>query len=369
MSIENLYAPLQLGSLQLPHRIVMAPLTRMRSAAGGVPTALSAEYYAQRASAALIITEATGVSVQGMGYPNMPGLYSAEQVVGWSAVTKAVHAQGGRIIAQIVHGGRTSHSSYSPEGALPVAPSALAPVDGQAFTPEFSLVPFEIPRALDIDELPGIVNDFRQAAENAMAAGFDGVEIHSANGYLLDQFLQDNSNLREDAYGGSIAGRARLLLNVVDAIAHTIGADKVGVRLSPSGNFNDMKESNPTDLFSYVIQALSERGIAYLHLIEPRASSVGLGDDLSLDVANNARLFRRLFKGPVISAGGYTAQSGSEAIAAGDADAIAYGRMFIANPDLAARFKSGAELNAYDRNTFYGGAEVGYTDYPTLASA
>lgn len=369
MSIENLYSPLRLGSLELPHRIVMAPLTRMRSASGGVPTALSAEYYAQRASAALIITEATGVSVQGMGYPNMPGLYSAAQMAGWHAVTNAVHAQGGRIIAQIVHSGRTSHSSYSPEGAVPVAPSALAPVGGQAFTPEFSLVPFETPRALDIDELPGIVNDFRQAAKNAMAAGFDGVEVHSANGYLLDQFLQDNSNLRDDAYGGSIAGRARLLLEVVDSIAHAIGADKVGVRLSPSGNFNDMKESNPTDLFTYVIQALSERGIAYLHLIEPRASSVGLGDDLSFDVANNARLFRRLFKGPVISAGGYTAQSGSEAVAAGDADAIAYGRLFIANPDLAARFKSRAHLNAYDRNTFYGGAEVGYTDYPTLALA
>lgn len=367
MSIENLYSPLQLGALELPHRIVMAPLTRMRSAKGGVPTALSAEYYAQRASAALIISEATGVSVQAMGYPNMPGLYSGEQIAGWRVVTDAVHAKGGRIIAQIVHSGRTSHSSYSPEGDVPVAPSALSPVGGQAFTPDFSLVPFEIPRALDIDELPGIINDFRQAAENALAAGFDGVEIHSANGYLLDQFLQDNSNLRDDAYGGSIAGRALLLLDVVDSIAQAIGADRVGVRLSPSGNFNDMQESDPTGLFTYVIEALSVRGIAYLHLIEPRASSVGLGDDLSFDVANNARLFRRLFNGPVISAGGYTALSGSEAIAAGDADAIAYGRMFIANPDLAARFRSGADLNAYDRNTFYGGAELGYTDYPTLA--
>ncbi|WP_397450749.1 alkene reductase [Pseudomonas sp. NA-150] len=368
MSIDNLYTPLKLGALELPHRIIMAPLTRMRSP-GGVPTALSAEYYAQRASAALIVTESAAISAQALGYPDMPGLYNAEQIAGWKRVTDAVHAKGGRIIAQIVHSGRTSHSSYSASGALAVAPSAIVPVGGQAFTPSFSLEAFEVPRALETHELAGVVESFRQAAENAISAGFDGVEIHSANGYLLDQFLQDNSNQRTDEYGGSIDRRARLLLEVVDAVAQSIGADRLGVRLSPSGNFNDMRESDPVGLFSHVIEALSDRAIAYLHLIEPRASSVGLGDDLSFDVANNARRFRRLFKGPVISAGGYTAQSGSEALAAGDADAIAYGRMFIANPDLVERFKSSADLNRYDRNTFYGGAEQGYTDYPALNAA
>lgn len=365
MSTDILFAPLQFGALALPHRIVMPALTRMRAGPGGVPQAISAEYYAQRASAGLIITEATAISVQGHGYPQMPGIHTAEQIAGWRAVTGAVHERGGRIVLQIVHHGRWSHSSYNPDGSLPVAPSAIAP-PGNAYTPSFTQHPYEVPRALETDELPGMVGSFRQAAKNAREAGFDGVEIHGANGFLLDQFLQDGSNHRTDTYGGTIENRARLLLEVADGISADIGADRTAVRLSPHGNLGGLSDSDTVPHFSYVIGKLGKRNLAYLHLIEPRASSIGLADDASVDSANNAALFRHLFAGPLITAGGYTTRMGIDAIAAGLADAVAFGRMFIANPDLPERIRAGAPLNTFDRSTAYGGDAHGYTDYPTL---
>jgi N-ethylmaleimide reductase len=329
---------------------------------------LNAEYYGQRASAGLNITEATAISVQGHGYPNMPGIHSPEQITGWRLVSDAVHAEGGRLVLQIVHHGRWSHSSYNPDGSLPVAPSAIA-APGIAYTPTSQQVPFETPRALEITELPAIVADFREAARSARQAGFDAVEIHGANGFLLDQFLQDGSNRRTDAYGGTIENRARLLFEVVDGVADGIGRERVGVRLSPHGNLGGLSDSDTVPHFSYVIDELSKRGIAYLHLIEPRASSVGFADDASIDSADNASLFRRLFAGPMITAGGYTPAMGIAAIERGLADAVAFGRMFIANPDLPERIRTGAPLNAFDRATSYGGDGHGYTDYPTLRVA
>jgi N-ethylmaleimide reductase len=368
MSNNILFEPLQLGALSLPNRVVMPALTRMRAGPGGVPTALNAEYYGQRASAGLNITEATAISVQGHGYPQMPGIHTAEQIAGWRRVTEAVHARGGRIVLQIVHHGRWSHSSYNPDGSLPVAPSAIAP-PGHAYTPTFEQFPYETPRALETGEIPAIVADFRQAARNAREAGFDGVEIHGANGFLLDQFLQDGSNHRSDAYGTTIENRARLLLEVVDGIADDVGKDRAAVRLSPHGNLGGLSDSDTVPHFSYVIGELGRRGLAYLHLIEPRASSVGLADDASVDSANNALLFRHLFDGPMITAGGYTTEMGATTIEAGLADAVAFGRMFIANPDLPERIRTGAALNAFDRSTSYGGGAHGYTDYPTLDAA
>jgi N-ethylmaleimide reductase len=368
MSIGILFKPLQLGALALPNRIVMPALTRMRAGPGGVPTALNAEYYGQRASAGLIITEATAISVQGHGYPQMPGIHTAEQIAGWRRVTDSVHARGGRVVLQIVHHGRWSHSSYNPDGSLPVAPSAIAP-PGHAYTPTFEQLPYETPRALETGELPTIVADFRQAARNAREAGFDGVEIHGANGFLLDQFLQDGSNHRSDAYGATIENRARLLLEVVDGIAGDIGEGRVAVRLSPHGNLGGLSDSDTVVHFSYVIGELGKRRLAYLHLIEPRASSVGFADDASVDSANNALLFRHLFDGPMITAGGYTTKMGVAAVEAGLADAVAFGRMFVANADLPERIRTGAMLNTFDRSTSYGGGAHGYTDYPTVDAA
>jgi N-ethylmaleimide reductase len=365
MSTDVLFSPLKLGALALPTRIVMPALTRMRAAAGGIPTALNAEYYAQRASAGLIITEATAISVQGHGYPAMPGIHSEQQIAGWRTVTSAVHARGGRIVQQLVHHGRWSHSSYNPDGSLPVAPSAIAP-PGTAYTAAFAQVPYETPRALETAELPVVVEAFRCAARNAMAAGFDAVEIHGANGFLLDQFLQDGSNHRTDTYGGSIENRARLLFEVIDAVVSDLGAARVAVRLSPHGNLGGLTDSNPVVHFNYVVTELGKRGLAYLHLIEPRASSAGLADNASIDSANNAALFRKLYGGPMITAGGYTPTSGARAIEEGLADAVAFGRMFIANPDLVERIRTNAPLNQFDRSTAYGGDAHGYTDYPTL---
>ncbi|MGA2998544.1 alkene reductase [Bradyrhizobium sp.] len=365
MSNDILFKPLKLGALNLPNRIVMPALTRMRAGPGGVPNALNAEYYGQRASAGLNITEATAISVQGHGYPQMPGIHSSEQIEGWRLVTSAVHAQGGRFVLQIVHHGRWSHSSYNPDGSLPVAPSAITP-PGNAYTITSEQVPYETPRALETSELPSIVADFRQAAKNARAAGFDAVEIHGANGFLLDQFLQDGSNKREDAYGGNIENRTRLLLEVVDGIADDIGRDRVGVRLSPHGNLGGLSDSDTVPHFGYVISELSKRDLAYLHLIEPRASSAGIADDASIDSADNATLFRHLYHGPVITAGGYTPEMGVVAVERGLADAVAFGRMFIANPDLPERIRAGMPLNAFDRSTSYGGGAHGYTDYPAL---
>lgn len=365
---ESLFQPVRFGALDLGHRIVMAPLTRLRSRQpGDVPQALNAEYYGQRASkGGLIVTEATDIAEQARGYPGAPGIYTAEQIAGWRLVTDAVHARGGLIVLQIWHTGRISHSSMQPGGALPVAPSAVA-APGMHMDAKGSPVPFETPRALSEDEIPGIVAAFRRAAENAKAAGFDGVEVHGANGYLLDQFLQDGTNRREDLYGGSVENRARLLLEVVDAVADIWGTDRVGVRLSPWGRSNSMRDSDPETLFGHVSGELGARRIAYLHLVEPRADQNSDTNALDPDAPDAASRFRSRFGGKVIAAGGFTRETAAAAIAEGRADAIAFGRLFIANPDLPERLRRRARLNRYDRSTFYGGGARGYTDYPALA--
>jgi N-ethylmaleimide reductase len=365
MSAKHLLAPVELGAIHAANRIFMAPLTRMRAIQGDVPNPLAVDYYAQRASAGLIITEATQISPLGKGYPGTPGIYSSAQTAGWKAIVNAVHAQKGKIVAQLWHVGRISHSSLHPEEGLPVAPSAIAP-EGKVFTASWAQEPYETPRAMtqaDIDEL---LMQFKQAAENAKAAGFDGVEVHAANGYLLDQFLQDQTNQRTDQYGGSIDNRARLLMQVLDTVCTVFPADRVGVRLSPYGTFNSMADSDPIGLFTAVIQKLNARSLAYLHLIEPRATTAGGSDANDANAPCTSALFKPHFKGALISAGGYDLAGGEEAIAQGRADAIAYGRLFISNPDLPKRFELGAALNAYDRNTFYGGDAKGYTDYPAL---
>ena len=365
--MPSLFDPLTVGALTLPHRVIMAPLTRMRSKQpGNIPYELNAKYYAQRAGAGLLISEATQISQQGQGYPGTPGIHSAEQVAGWRIVTDGVHKAGGRIVLQLWHVGRISHPSHQPGGALPVAPSAIAAKNSGTYTSDWKQTQILTPRALETAEISGIVNDYRTAAEKAKSAGFDGVEVHGANGYLLDQFLHDGSNKRTDSYGGSIENRVRLLLEVVDAVTDVWGAQRVGVRLSPYGTFNDMNDSNPLELFTYAIEQLSDRGIAYIHLIEPRASNAGGQDGTLSDRPDVARLFRRSFKGVLISAGGYTPESAKEAVSSGNADAVAFGRLYISNPDLAERLQNNAPLNPYERSTFYGGAEKGYIDYPTL---
>ncbi len=365
---DPLFQSVRLGALALAHRVVMAPLTRLRSRRpGDAPTALNAEYYGQRASeGGLIVSEATDVAEQARGYPGAPGIYSGEQIEGWRRVTEAVHAKGGLIVLQIWHTGRVSHSSMQPGGALPVAPSAVA-APGLHMDAAGKPVPFETPRALREDEIPGIVAQFRRAAENAKAAGFDGVEVHGANGYLLDQFLQDGTNKREDRYGGPVENRARLLLEAVDAVAEVWGPDRVGVRLSPWGKFGGMRDSNPGALFGHVTAALGPRGLAYLHLVEPRADQNSDTNALDPDAPDAASRFKARFGGKVIAAGGFTRDTAAEVVAEGWADAVAFGRLFIANPDLPERFRRGAPLNRYDRSTFYGGGARGYTDYPALA--
>lgn len=366
----NLFSPFQLGRYTLLNRFVMAPLTRNRAGVGNVPGPLNAEYYAQRASAGLIITEATQISPQGVGYPGTPGIHSPEQVEGWKLVTQAVHDQGGRIFLQLWHVGRISHPLLQPNGELPVAPSAIAP-EGMASTYEGEK-PFVTPRALEIEEISGIVEDYRKAAENALAAGFDGVEIHSANGYLLDQFLQDGTNKRTDRYGGTLENRARFLLEVTEAVVNVWGSDRVGVRLSPAGTFNSISDSNPVATFSYVANALNQFNLAYLHIVEPRSNADALNHWSKMDGAEiplaelTSGFFRTYFKGAIISAGSHDRDSGNEAIASENADLIAYGRLFISNPDLPKRFEINAPLNPYDRSSFYGGTEKGYTDYPSL---
>lgn len=366
--MPTLFDTLTFGDLSLSNRVIMAPLTRMRSRQpGNIPHALNAEYYAQRAGAGLMISEATQVCPEGMGYPATPGIHSPEQVQGWKLVTDAVHARGGKIFLQLWHVGRISHPSLQPEGKLPVAPSAIKPA-GMAFTADWQQVPFETPHALSVEEIAQVVAAFRRGAENAKAAGFDGVEVHGANGYLLDQFLQDGSNQRTDAYGGSVENRARLLLEVVDAAIAVWGKGRVGVRLSPYGTFNDMHDSDPVALFSYVLAQLSARGIAYAHIIEPRATSAGGSDASNSDAPLTADLFRQYFNGTLISAGGYDRSLALKAVEEGKADAVAFGRYFISNPDLPERLKQNAPLNPYQRATFYGGAEKGYTDYPALSA-
>ena len=364
--MTKIFDKLSIGDLTLENRIIMAPLTRMRSKQpGNIPYELNAKYYAQRASAGLIISEATQVSQQGQGYPATPGIHSQEQIEGWKLVTKAVHDNGGKIFLQLWHVGRISHRSHQPNNELPVAPSAIKPAGG-IYSATWQEVAFETPRALETSEIKDIVEQFKQGSINAKEAGFDGVEVHGANGYLLDQFLQDGSNARTDSYGGSIENRSRLLLEVIDEAIKVWGNSRVGVRLSPYGTFNDMKDSNPIELFSYVLSELEKRKIAQVHLIEPRSSSAGGDDKIAEGAVETAKLFRKSFDGIIISAGGYKVENAIETIENDSADAVAFGRLFISNPDLVRRIKEGKELNKYDRKTFYGGAEKGYVDYPSL---
>ncbi len=353
--MTRLFDPLQLGDIKLHNRIIMAPLTRCRASEGRVPNKLMAEYYAQRASAGLILTEATSVTPMGVGYPDTPGIWSEEQVEGWKLVTKAVHDKGGRIFLQLWHVGRVSHPSFL-KGELPVAPSAIAP-EGHVslLRPQVSYV---TPRALDIAEIPGIIEAYRRGAENAKRAGFDGVEVHGANGYLLDQFLQDSTNKRSDAYGGPIANRARLLLEVADAVITVWGAGRVGVHLAPRCDAHSMGDSNPLATFGYVAEELGKRNIAFIFTREK------LGNDrISSEL-------RRRFGGVLIANEGFTLHTAKLEIETGDADAISFGKDFISNPDLPERLKSNAPLNALNAETLYGFGmqdhKVGYTDYPSM---
>jgi N-ethylmaleimide reductase len=365
MSKDIFFTPLRLGAIQLPNRIVMAPLTRMRAGTGNVPTALNAEYYAQRSSAGLIISEGVAISPQAQGYPSSPGIYTVEQIAGWRGVTDAVHVAGGRMFMQIQHCGRNTHSSLLPIGSLPVAPSPI-PSNLSGYTNDFKQVPIEVPRALETAEIPAIVETFRQAAFNAIEAGFDGVEVQGANSHLVEEFLEDGTNQRTDAYGGSKENRVRFLLDIIKEVVAAIGPDRVGVRLSPFGQYGGIRDTNPLGLFTFVIQELDKHHIAYLHLIEAKGSEMGLTDELHEDAVNNAALFREMFNGPFLSAAAYTPESAAIAIERNHADAIAFGRLFIANPDLVRRIKESQPMNAPDRSTFYGGGEHGYTDYKTL---
>jgi len=356
---SDLFQPVKLGAITLANRIVMAPLTRSRANKDDAPYGIHVEYYAQRASAGLIITEATQISQQGKGYAFTPGIHSEAQVAGWKQVTDAVHAKGGRIFMQLWHVGRISHPSLQPNGGLPVAPSAVKP-EGKAFT-EAGFVPFVEPRALETDEIPGIVQQYRTAAENARRAGFDGVEIHAANGYLLDQFLRDGTNKRTDAYGGSIENRARLLLEVTDAIAGIWGSDRVGIRLSPISPANDIVDSNPEPLFTYVVEQLNRFNLAYLHLVEGATGS-------TRDVPGGFDLqkLRGIFNGLYMANNLIDRTAAIALRREGKADLIAFGRPFISNPDLVERLRLDAPLTKPDQATFYGGGVEGYTDYPFL---
>jgi len=358
--IKELLTPLQLGANTLNNRMVMAPLTRMRANAEFVPTDLNAQYYAQRASAGLIISEATQISRQGMGYPGTPGIYSPAQVEGWKKVTGEVHAKGGLIFAQLWHVGHTSHSSHQENQQLPVAPSAIA-ATGMALTANWESVPFEVPRVLETDEIKAIVGDYRRAALNAKEAGFDGVELHSANGYLLNQFLHAELNLRTDEYGGSVENRSRLLFEILDVLVEIWGADRIGIRFSPFFTGTNSQDPEYVETYSYVFTALGAYDLAYIHLIRYRPA-----EEPDQNIFEMEKELWGNYEGSIIAADGFTPESAEEAIAGKVCDAIAFGRLFIANPDLPERVQEGGALNEYDRNTFYGGDEKGYTDYPFL---
>jgi N-ethylmaleimide reductase len=359
--MSKLMFEVKLGAYTFSHRVVLAPLTRMRAEAGARPGALMAEYYAQRASAGgLLIGEATIAAENGNGYLGAPGLYDDSQIAGWKLVTDAVHAKGAKIFLQLYHAGRQSNKDVQPAGSIPVGPSEVAH-GGVAYTAD-GWVANTPNRALTIEEIEGLVESFRQAAIRGREAGFDGVELHAANGYLFDQFLQDGSNRRSDIYGGSFENRARFLLDTIRAVVSVWGKDKVGVRIGPSGNWGDMSDSDPAGLFTHVARQLEPMELAYLHLIEPRIA--GNIEDESKDQAPvAARLIRKHYKGTIIAAGGFDRQSAEDILQAGDADLVAFGRHFIANPDLPERFRNGWPLNDYDRPSFFGGSAAGYTDY------
>ena len=359
-NMPDLFSPARFGAIDLANRVVMSSLTRNRAGVGNVPTPLIAEYYRQRASAGLILTEASPICAEGHGYPRTPGIHTAEQMAGWKQVTDAVHGAGGKIALQLWHVGRISHPDLQPGGALPVAPSAIRPA-GQVFTGE-GMKDFVTPRALELAEIPALIASYAQAARNAIDAGFDGVEVHAGNGYLLDQFLRSSTNRRTDAYGGSKENRARLLLEVMEAVCKAIGNDRVGLRLSPVTPFNDISDDNPQDTFEYVVGQLNPLGLAFLDVLQgtggaPREQWLPFDYD---------RL-RALYAGNLIRNNGYDFSTAQAAVSTGAADAIPFGRLLLANPDLVERFRRGAPLNAPDYEKLYSGEEKGYTDYPFLA--
>ncbi len=359
----NLFSSYKLGPYDLKNRMVMAPMTRNRAGRGNSPQPMNALYYAQRAGAGLIITEASQISSQGLGYPDMPGIYSPEQIAGWRMVTDLVHSRGGLIFLQLFHCGRISHPSLQPEGAPPLAPSAIKP-EGEAMTYE-GPSPFVTPRALETEEIPGIIDQFRKGAENALAANFDGVEIHGANGYLVDQFLRDGTNQRTDQYGGTIENRARFLFEVTKEVVNVLGQGRVGVRISPGNPFNDIYDSDSEGLFCQVAEGLNSFPLAYLHVVEMDLANPA---DFSGSLNPTTKKVREIYKGIYMTNGGYDRDNAELVLEAGDADLVSFGRLFLANPDLPERFKKGASLNKPDETTFYGGDEKGYTDYPFLDS-
>ncbi|HEL4257395.1 TPA: alkene reductase [Stenotrophomonas maltophilia] len=361
MTDKTLFQPYALGPLTLTNRIVMAPLTRNRAGKGLVPSEFAATYYSQRASAGLLITEATQISADAQGYQDTPGIYTPEQVAGWRHVTDAVHAKGGKIFVQLWHVGRISHVAVRPNGAPPVAPSAIRAETKTFVNNGFADV--SEPRALELDELPGIVDDFRQAAANAIAAGFDGVEIHGANGYLLDQFLKDGANQRTDAYGGSVENRARFVLEVVKAVVAEIGAERTGIRISPISPANAISSSDPQPQFDYLVEQLDELGLVYLHVVE--GATGGPRDVAPFDFD----ALRKRFKQTYLANNGYDLELATTRLNAGQADLFAFGRPFISNPDLVERLDSGAQLAPLDPATLYGGGAKGYIDYPALAES
>ncbi|MBT9372522.1 alkene reductase [Rhizobium sp. CSW-27] len=372
--MPTLFDEVTFGDLSLKNRVVMAPLTRNRSPKA-IPNDLNVVYYEQRATAGLIVSEGTAITQQGQGYADVPGLYLPEALAGWKKITDAVHARGGRIVAQLWHVGRVSHVSLQPDGQAPVAPSAIAARSKTYILNEDGTGGFaetSTPRALELAELPGIVEDFRKAARGAVDAGFDGVEIHAANGYLLDQFMKDGANKREDAYGGSIENRIRLTLEVVDAIVREIGAGKTGIRLSPTTPANDISDSNPQSVFNAVAEALASRNLAFIHVIE--GATGGPRDHQYEGTSFDYAAFKQAYlaaggKGAWMVNNGYTAESAAEAVASGKADLVSFGKPFIANPDLVRRIRDGAAWNSINPQTLYGGGAEGYTDYPALEAA
>lgn len=356
-----LFTPIRVGALELPSRIALAPMTRNRAVAGEVPNPLAVEYYAQRASAGLLITEATQISADAQGYPRTPGVHSDEQVAAWRLVTDAVHARGGRIFMQLWHTGRISHQLNNAGGLQPVAPSAIA-ASGKMITPN-GMKDFEIPRALETNEIQLYVAKFAAAARRAIEAGFDGVELHGANGYLIDQFLRDSANQRTDAYGGSAENRARFLFEVTEAVVAAIGAERTAVRLSPRNPFNSMSDSNPVETFRVAAEGLNRFGLAYLHVLE------ALSGPMAAKESRITPNIRTAFAGPLMINGGYTKELADQAIANGDGDLVAFGVPYLANPDLPERFAAGAALNVPDMKTFYQGEGKGYTDYPLMEGA
>src|SRR6478672_9550704 len=358
---SKLLEPFRLGPITLPNRLVMAPLTRNRAVEGLVPGPLAVDYYAQRASAGLLITEASQVSQQGQGYQDTPGIYSKEQVAGWKKVTDRVHERGGRIFIQLWHVGRVSHTSLQPDNGAPVAPSAIR-AKGKTFVGG-TFTEISEPRALELAEIPGIIESFKRGAANALQAGFDGVEIHGANGYLLDQFAKDGSNKRTDAYGGSIENRARLMLEVAKAVAAEAGAERTGIRISPVTPANDISDSNPQPLFDHIVDRLNALKLVYIHVIE--GATGGPRDVAPFDYGS----LRQRFNGAYIANNGFDFELANKVLSANQADLIAFGKLFLANPDLVERLKRNAPLNAPDKATFYGGGAEGYTDYPALNEA